>query len=72
MRRKVSLLIANGHNHARKYPLGMVVIEAEFVVERWDREEANRALLIQMAVSSLLSKKGGDIFKKTIKQMMKS
>jgi hypothetical protein len=47
----------------------MVVLEAGIVVERLDREEATRALLVQMAVSSMLSKKAANAFQKTIKKM---
>ena len=65
----MSLLLANGHPHARSYPVGMVYAEAQFVVERMDREEANRAVLVQMAVSSILSKKASESFQKTIKKM---
>lgn len=50
----------------------MVYIEAEYVVERLDREEATRAMMVQMAVSSLLSKKSSKEFEKQIKKMMRS
>jgi hypothetical protein len=50
----------------------MVFVEAEFVVERLDREEASRAVLLQMAVSSMLSKKAGEAFRKKIKEMTQS
>lgn len=50
----------------------MVFTEAEYVVERLDREEATRAVLVQMAVSSMLSKKAGEVFKKKIKEMTQS
>lgn len=50
----------------------MVFVESEFVVERLDREEATRAVLVQMAVASMLSKKAGETFGKKIKQMTQS
>jgi len=50
----------------------MVYVEAEYVVERIDREEASRAVLLQMAVSSILSKKAGEVFRKKIKDMTQS
>lgn len=65
----MSLLLANGHVHAQNYPIGMVVEEASYVVERQDRAEASHALLLQLAVSSLFSKKGGTAFRKQIKQL---
>lgn len=68
----MSLLLAHGHSQARRYPVGMVYVEAEYVVERIDREEASRAVLLQMAVSSILSKKAGEVFRKKIKDMTQS
>ena len=62
----MSLLIANGHSGARRYPVGMVYVEASFVVERLNREEANRAIMIQLAVASVISKKGSKAFQKRI------
>jgi hypothetical protein len=46
-----------------------VFVESEFVVERVNREEATRAILVQLAASSLFSKKGGKAFDKKIKEM---
>lgn len=62
-------MIANGHLHAARYPIGKVFVESEFVVERINREEATRAILIQLAASSLFSKKGGKAFDKKIKEL---
>ena len=58
--------MANGHHNARRYPVGMVYIEAGYVVERLNREEANRAIMIQLAVASVVSKKGSKAFQKRI------
>ena len=59
-----------GHPNARRYPIGMVYVEAAFVVERVNREEANRAIMIQLAVASVISKKGSKAFQKRIKDLM--
>lgn len=48
----------------------MVYVEAAFVVERVNREEANRAIMIQLAVASVISKKGSKAFQKRIKDLM--
>ena len=68
----MSLLLANGHLYARRYPVGMVYVEAQYVVERQDREEATRAVLFQMAAASLLDKKASAAFQKKIKAMTQS
>jgi len=48
----------------------MVWVEAEYVVERLNGAEATRALMLQMAVSSLFSQKGHSAFKKAVKDML--
>jgi hypothetical protein len=63
------LLLANGHSEAMHYPLGMLWFEAEIVVTRLNAKEATRAILLQQAVSSILSKDGAKNFRKTIKSM---
>lgn len=47
----------------------MVQDEARLVTERLDGLMATEALLVQLAVSSVLSKKAGALFKKTIEGM---
>lgn len=69
IRRQVSLLLSAGHAAARRYPIGMVFMEAQFVVERHNREEATRAMLIQLAAGSMLSKDSAREFAKQIKKM---
>ena len=66
----MSLLLDHGHPTARDYPISMVWDEVEFIVARQNRMEATGAILIQSAVSSILSEKGGSHFKKLIKKMM--
>jgi hypothetical protein len=43
--------------------------EAEIVSDRIDRVEANRAVLVQLAVATMLSKKAQSQFAKRIKSM---
>jgi hypothetical protein len=62
-------LLANGHIEAQHYPLGMVWDEASIVVEHVNRLEATRATLLQMAVSSVLSKEAGKLFREQIQRL---
>ena len=62
--------MANGHPEARDYPVGMVWDEATLVVERQNANHATQAVLTQLAVSSMLSKKGGKEFKRVLKELM--
>ncbi len=70
MRRQVNLLLDHGHPEAPAYPIGMVWDEARLVVERLNGLESTRAVLLQMAVSSLFSKEGGRAFKMTIERLI--
>lgn len=69
MRKQVSLLMTNGHVDAQSYPVGMVWDEAAIVVENVNRMEATRATLLQMAVSSVLSKEAGKLFRETVNRL---
>lgn len=69
LRRQVSLLLAHGHSDAGDYPLGMLWLESQLVVERLNQQAVTQAVLLQLAVSSILSKKGGTEFKKTINKL---
>jgi hypothetical protein len=62
-------LLANGHPDAWEYPLGMVWDEARIVVDRDNGMEATRAVLLQLAVSSVLSKEGGKAFREQIEKL---
>lgn len=65
----MSLLLSEGHTDAHQYPLGMVWVEAELVVQRQNEMEATRAVLLRDAVSAVISKKGQNHFKKTIEKL---
>lgn len=66
MRRRVSLLLGNGHAGVAQYPLAKVYREAAVVEERLNSAAVTNAVLTQMAVASLLSKEAGKEFKKLI------
>ncbi len=59
----------HGHSHARGYPVSMVWIESQLVVERINQEEASRAVVMQATVGSLLGKNGQKHFKKILKEL---
>lgn len=65
----MSLLLANGHTEANGYPIAMIWDEARLVGDRLNGQMATEAVLTQMAVSSVLSKKAGKEFDKMIKRM---
>lgn len=69
LRRHASLLLANGHPDAGLYPLGMLWVESQLVVERQNQQAVTNAVLLQLAVGSILSKKTGSEFKKTLKKL---
>ena len=49
----------------------MVWDEARLVAERFNRDEASKVVLLQMAVSTLFSADAGKDFNTRIKKMMK-
>lgn len=69
VRRTVSLLLGNGHHNASRYPLARIFTEAELVRERLDADAARDAVLLQMAVGSLLDKATARDFSKRITEM---
>lgn len=69
LRRHVSLLLSHGHPEAGDYPLGTLWVESQLVVERLNQQAVTQAVLLQLAVGSILSKKTGSEFKKTIKKL---
>lgn len=48
------------------YPVGKVWSEAQLVIERLNSLEVTRATLLQLAVSSVLSKEAGEEFRKAL------
>lgn len=62
----MSLLLANGHSHALKYPLGMLLDEERLVLKRINQAHATQAILTQLAVSGVLTKEAGAHFRKVV------
>lgn len=69
LRRQASLLIEHGHSQARRYPLAMLWEESQLVVERINQMEVTRAILLQHAAGSIVSKKGQKAFQKLLKEL---
>ena len=65
----MNLLLASGHPDARFYPLGLLKDEAGIIEARWSREEAARATLLQLAISSAISEKAAKEFNKLVSRM---
>lgn len=63
------MLLDHGHPLAWHYPIGRVWDEASLIVERLNGMALTQAILIQKAVSSLLSKEGAKDFTDTIKRL---
>lgn len=52
------------------YPLGMIWDEVQLVTERLNGLEASRAVLTQLAVSSVISKEAGTEFRKAVDKLI--
>ncbi len=55
----MSLLLSEGHFHARNYPVAVVWSEARIVRQRQSAKTKLDAAVMQMIVSSVFSKKAG-------------
>lgn len=69
LREQVNLLMAHGHPEARFYPVPVVWTEVGIVRTRLNREMASNAVLMQLAISSVLSEKAGKAFQKQVKKL---
>lgn len=69
LRRQASLLLANGHPHARRYPLGMLWDESRIVVERINGVLATEAVLLRQAITSVFSDEGAKGFSDTVSRL---
>ncbi len=65
----MNLLLANGHRDAWHYPLGMLYDEADLVVERENGRIITEAQTLQLAMASVLSKKGASAFTARLKDL---
>lgn len=66
----MNLLYSHGHPNAHNYPLGYVWDESEIVTERMNNMVATEAVLTQLAISSVLSKKAHKEFDKALKKLV--
>lgn len=55
----MSLLLESGHPHAPRYPLATVWTEAEIVRERFASRRKMDAVIMQMCIASIATKKAG-------------
>lgn len=62
----MSLLLSAGHVNAQHYPIGRVHDEAGLVEQRRAAELATQNLLLQKAISSILSKNARKSFTKDV------
>lgn len=69
MREDISLLLGNGHPACRRYPLWQVALEVEIVRDRINALIATEAVVLQAAVSSILSKDAAKAFTKLVEAM---
>lgn len=65
----MSLLLSEGHPHARHYPLGMVMDEVTLASLRINNLVAVQAVLMQLVVSSMFSEESGKSFSAQIKRL---
>lgn len=61
--------MAHGHPEARHYPVPMMTREARIVRKRVNGQIATEAVLTQLAIGSILSKKAGKAFEKQVKKL---
>ena len=68
LRRDVSLLLSEGHQYARDYPIAVVWSEARIVRQRLASRHKMESSLMQMVIGSVFDKKAGkqltNIFKR--------
>lgn len=70
MRERVSLLLAEGHVHARRYPLATVGVEADIARRRINNRMVTESTLMQACVGTVLGgREGTRHFNKLIKEL---
>lgn len=55
----MSLLLAEGHRHARRYPLGVMWSEARIVRQRHNQKALQDAAVMQAVIGTVLGGKNG-------------
>ena len=61
--------MASGHAKASRYPLARVWSEARTARRRMVNQLETEAVVMQSAIGSVISKKGHDAFKATLKRL---
>lgn len=69
LRVDVSLLLSEGHHHARRYPLIVLWQEAQVVRERVNSRIVTDATMIDSAIAANLNKPARKQFIKTLKDL---
>jgi hypothetical protein len=72
LRRDVSLLLSEGHEHAREYPVVHVWNEARIVRQRHSTRRFRDSALTQLILSTLFNKKAGKELQKLLKKVAES
>lgn len=65
----MNLLVDHGHPQANRYPIPMLVAEANFVVERLNQRTVTESVMFRRAISSVLSTEGGKAFDEAVKEL---
>lgn len=68
----MSLLLSEGHEYARQYPVVMVWSEARIVRQRNAKRRGLDTVLMQLVLSSMFSKDGTKVLKQTLERMDES
>lgn len=64
----MSLLLANGHPEASRYPIGWLMDEAKLVKERMQIQDANQAVWTKRAIAAVLDKEGAKLFEELVEE----
>jgi hypothetical protein len=72
LRRDVSLLLSEGHRHARDYPIAVVWTEARIVRQRQAAKRKSDTILMQMAIASVMDSKANKQLAAVLKRMDQS
>lgn len=68
----MSLLLAEGHAYARRYPVAMVWTEVRFVRERNSNRRIRDTALTQLTLATLFNKKAGKELKVMLNKVAES
>lgn len=70
MREQVSLLLSEGHPHARRYPLATLWLEAQIVMRRHNQRFVTESLLMQGCIGTIMNgKKGSKHYQEMIRKL---